>query len=109
MDWHDGMVSLVDAEALTAWVNDYLASWSPYEIAGLPVECRPRRLRDVDDIEHWYQTLSESYCAGAALGPNADLYLKLLSFFSDATQRARELASGAPPQPGGETAPDTLA
>jgi hypothetical protein len=90
-DWQDGMASLSSAKALTAWVNDYLASWSPYEIAGLPEECRPRRLIDADDIEHWYLLLSESFCAGAALGPNAELYLRMLAFFADATQRLSEL------------------
>jgi hypothetical protein len=93
------MASLVSGAALTSWVNDYLASWSPYEIAGLPQKCRPRRLIDADDIEHWYLLLSEGYCAEAALGANGELYLKMLSFFSAASQRARELGYGSPVRP----------
>lgn len=90
-NWHSGLASRDNEPELTSWVNDYLASWDPSEIAGLPEAFRPGRLRDAGDIEHWQRVLSDAYCAGAALDDNADRYAKMLSMFSAAVERAREL------------------
>lgn len=90
-DWKDSLARCHDGPSLLVWINDRLARWSFTEIAALPEACRPRRVREVSDIAHWHAVLTESYCGGGALGPNAEVHDRMLQLFAAAIARAREL------------------
>jgi hypothetical protein len=79
------------AQGITAWVNDRLAEWTFHELASIDEPCRPRRARDIDDIAHWHGVLTESYCAGGALRPNAELHQRMMDLFAAAHARAMQL------------------
>lgn len=41
--------------------RDYLATWTPDELAHLPVQCRPGRIKDEQDIDQLHVRLVEEY------------------------------------------------
>ncbi len=90
-DWNESLAQCGDRQSLVSWINDRLARWSFSELAALPEACRPRRVREVNDIAHWHAALAESYCGGGALGPHAEVHNRMLQLFAAALARAREL------------------
>lgn len=79
------------APTLVSWINDRLAGWSFNELAAIDESCRPQRVRDVHDIAHWHGILTESYCTGGVLRPNADLHQRMMELFAAAHARATKL------------------
>lgn len=84
------------AEALTerdvvSCVRDHLALWSPEEIAHLPEDCRPRRIRDGEDIDRWAFALAQAHCGTPAEGDDEYLLTKMLVFVTQAAMRLTQL------------------
>ena len=52
--------ALTEAEVV-ATTRDYLALWSPTELARFPVECRQIRIDTQADIARWRETLAAGY------------------------------------------------
>lgn len=80
-----------NAQGIVSWINDRLAEWSFSELAAIEEPCRPRKVRDVDDIEHWHRVLTESYCDGGALRPESELLRQMMELFTAAYVRAAQL------------------
>jgi hypothetical protein len=78
--------------------RDYLATWTPPELALLPERCRPARLRDAEDVESLHSTLVEEYRVTRVSGMELELLQRLTSFIVRASIRLSELA---PPSSGG--------
>ena len=89
--WHDAISHAPDRKALAALVNDYLAMWSPAEMARLPANCRPDRIRGVEDIAYWRQILSDRYCSGAVHDQDSGTLSRLIGFLNAAAERLGEL------------------
>ena len=53
---------------VVAVARDYLATWTPEELALLPVAVRPGTLRDEQDVEDLHATLVEEYRGTKATG-----------------------------------------
>lgn len=51
--WQSRIRSARDDEAVVSVVVDYGAAWSPGDIACLPRNCWPGRVRDRDDVAAW--------------------------------------------------------
>jgi hypothetical protein len=82
--------------------RDYLATWSPEEIARLPHDCRPGRLRDASDIEELHACAVDAYRATRASGEELRALQLLTSFLVRASQRIvalREDDPAPPPEP----------
>ena len=73
--------------------RDYIATWTPEELALLPEECRPGRIRDDKDIEELHGTLVDVYRASRATGPALEALQRITSFFVRASIRLSELAN----------------
>lgn len=71
--------------------REYLASWSPVTLASVPEDCRPGRIKGVDDVYFWRDQLLGKYCEGAARGHAESLIRDLLAYFSAAAERAEAL------------------
>jgi hypothetical protein len=71
--------------------REYLASWYHGDLALIPEECRPTRVRDTDDLHYWSERLAESFCEGAVHGEKPDLHRQMLAFFMAAARRSGEL------------------
>lgn len=88
------------ADTLTAviWVvKDFVASWTPIELAALPIDCRPGRMGDADDVTFLaYRLVREQL---QAQGEQRELHA-MAHFFSLASTRLTVLLA----QPQGMTA-----
>ena len=71
--------------------REYLASWIHGDLALIPEECRPTRIRDTDDLHYWSERLAESFCEGAVHGEKPDRHREMLSFFMAAARRSDAL------------------
>jgi len=65
--------------------RDFLAQFSPYEIALLPETCRPPRLKDANDVSEYAFALVLHHCDHAG-APDYAVH-RLVGFFSNATVR----------------------
>jgi len=98
----DDAKSSLEVVAIT---RDYLATWTPSEIARLPERCRPGRLRDETDVENLHGMLVEEYRTSRATGDDLKALQELTSILVRASIRIAELAedgakgtaSGSPP------------
>ena|SRR5258708_7902652 len=59
--WYRQIDNAKGALEVVGILRDYLANWTPEEVALLPVSCRPGRLRDEQDVELLHACLVEAY------------------------------------------------
>jgi hypothetical protein len=81
---------------LLSVARDYVDSWEPEELALLPDEARPQRIKGVDDLAYWHQRLVDGYCRMPLANPGIESLRDMLHFFAFAIRRAAEL-EGVPP------------
>ena len=95
----DWKALLDDAETerdLVVLARDYLAMWTPQEIAELPVDCRPGPVRDGEDITYWAFEFTRRQIAATEDDPAlAARLLKLRTFFSHAAERLSFVTAAA--------------
>lgn len=89
--WHHELMCPLDERGLVSLANDFLASWTPAEVAVLPRACRPPRMRNLEDVHHWRHLLAEAYCGGAVYAPEIEPFRRMLSFFIAASDRAAQI------------------
>ena len=80
---------------VVAVTRDYIASWTPHELAFLPVDCRPGKIRDRSDIEFLHDKLVDEYRDSKATGEALTRLQELTSFIVRATIRSAELTEDA--------------
>jgi hypothetical protein len=67
--------------------RDYLATWTPKDLAKLPRECRPGRVKSPGDIEQLHASLVEEYRQNRLSGEELSALQRLTSFIVRATVR----------------------
>lgn len=88
--WHGRLESALSSEDIVGIARDFLAGFSPYEIAALPAPCKPpAKLVDADDVTAYAFELVRHDCEHDAA--SAELVHKLAAFFSDASIRLSQL------------------
>lgn len=97
--WYRLLDSARNSLEVVAIARDYLATWTPEEIARLPDAVRPKKLRDERDIEDLHSALVDEYRDTAATGLALDALQRLTTFMVRATIRISELTE---PKPTGE-------
>ena len=95
-DWRNLILSSSHETEVLELVRDHLARWSPEEIARLPVECRPPRIRDAEDISRWAFDLASTHCAQGSQGSDNPMLERMLEFVTQAAIRLSELRAEAP-------------
>jgi hypothetical protein len=91
IDWAQKIGLVRSQLELLELSREYLASWFHGDLALIPEECRPTRIRDTDDLHYWSERLAESFCAGALHGEKPDLHRQMLAFFMTAAARSEAL------------------
>src|SRR5688572_26885439 len=71
--------------------RDYLATWTPDELARLPVQCRPGRIRDEQDIDQLHGRLVEEYGRSRLSGEALAALQRMTSFIVRASVRIAQL------------------
>jgi hypothetical protein len=73
-------------------IRDFLATWTPTELALLPEACRPSRVRDEEDLESLHSSLVEAYRTTRASGNALEALQRLTSFVVRASIRVAEIS-----------------
>jgi hypothetical protein len=66
--WFQQMDNARDPAEVVTIVRDYIATWTPQEIAKLPVEVRPQRVRSAEDIDELHACAVDAYRTTRASG-----------------------------------------
>lgn len=87
--WHTRLNEAARIEHVVGVVRDYLAQWSPVDLARLPGPCRPGRIVDADDITLYALILvKEEFNRD----PKGDAALTLMAcFFAAASRRVSQI------------------
>ena len=93
--------------------RDYLATWTPDELARLPVQCRPGRIRDEQDIEQLHVRLVEEYGRSRPSDETLAALQRITSFIVRASVRMAQLQAEdaapvndeEPPRPSARNSP----
>jgi hypothetical protein len=107
-NWHrqiDDAKSVAEAVSIA---RDFLATWSPEELARLPMRCRPGRIRDELDIAELHGRLADEYRTTRASGDELTTLQVLTSFMVRVSVRIAQLGGDtsipASPTPNSECA-----
>lgn len=87
-EWHQRIAHTDSIDRLLELARVYLATWSPESLGKVPEDCRPSRVKGVDDIFFWRDRLVDVYCGGAVKDDSDSLIRDLLGFFAEAGDRA---------------------
>ena len=90
--WYRLLEGARNSLEVVAIARDYLATWTPDEIALLPATVRPGKLRDERDVEELHSALVDEYRTTLATGAPLDALQRLTTFMVRATIRIAELA-----------------
>ena len=71
--------------------RDYLATWTPDELARLPVQCRPGRIKDEQDIDQLHVRLVEEYGRSRLSGEALAALQRITGFIVRASVRIAQL------------------
>ena len=95
-DWRNLILASTQEEEVVGLVRDHMARWSPEEIARLPEECRPQRIRDAEDISRWAFELASTHCAQSLTADEDGLLDRMLEFVTQAAMRLSALKAEEP-------------
>ena len=76
---------------LLALVRDYLSEWRPEELAPFPIECRPGKLVDSQDLSDFALDLTRAYVAVNLSAQQQRAIEEMDAFVGQACQRMAEL------------------
>ena len=91
VSWFRLLDSARNSLEVVAIARDYVATWTPEEIAKLPTSVRPGRLRDESDVEYLHGRLVDEYRQTRVTGAALEALQKLTSFMVRASIRVAEL------------------
>jgi len=75
--------------------REYLATWHPEELALLPAECRPGRIKNHADVEALHSCLVEEYRSNRLTGERYSTLQRMTSFVVRASVRLAQLQAEA--------------
>ena len=93
--WHHMIDEANSIDMVIALSRDYLACWTPQDLALIPERARPTGVKGTDDLAFWHQRLVDCYCTGSAKSRECEQVRNMLHFFACALQKSAEL-SGVP-------------
>jgi hypothetical protein len=87
--WIGQIENAHSTDEVVAIVRDYIALWSPEEIAALPVPVRPGRVRDEADVADLHDRLVEAYRTTRASGDALATLQRLTGFMAQPRSASR--------------------
>ena len=94
--WQVQIDNAATADEVLSVARDYFALWSPEELARLPAECRPGRLRDASDLEDLNRAAVDAFRETRAGGEDLELLQKLTAIVGRACIRLAQLRDRGP-------------
>ena len=89
--WFRQLNSARSVVELIKVVREFLATWSPTDLARLPEHCRPDRMKTEQDLEDLHTRLVETFRTSAATGEDLAMLQRMTSFVVRAAVRLSEL------------------
>jgi hypothetical protein len=89
--WHRQIDDAASVAEVVSIARDFLATWTPQELARLPAECRPGKIRDESDIAELHARLAEEYRTTRASGDELTTLQLITSFMVRTSVRIAEL------------------
>jgi hypothetical protein len=89
--WHRQIDDAASVAEVVSIARDFLATWTPPELARLPEECRPGKIRDESDIAELHARLAEEYRTTRASGDELTTLQVITSFMVRTSVRIAEL------------------
>ena len=86
--WQGRLNECVEPHDVVMTAKDFLAQWTPEEIASMPEACRPKRLVDADDVSTYALDLARAQCEGVS--PLVD---KMAVFMTSAALRLAQITA----------------
>jgi hypothetical protein len=99
ISWLGQLENAQSVGTVVAIARDYLALWSPEEIAMLPPAVRPGRLRDAADVTDLHGRLVEEYRTTRASGNELAALQRLTGFLARASVRIAQLGDATADTP----------
>ena len=96
MHWFRQIDDANSAREVVAVTRDYLATWTPKDLAKLPRECRPGRVKSPGDIEQLHACLVEEYRQNRLAGEELSALQRLTSFVVRASIRLAQFDDESP-------------
>jgi hypothetical protein len=79
--WRRALESAATTAEILATLRDFLATLTPAELARIPEECRPLRIKAEDDVEYWTFRLAQLIGSPPAEPVDAKLAQRILNVF----------------------------
>lgn len=92
--WFRQIDAATSAAEVVAVARDYLATWTPKDLAKLPRECRPGRVKSRGDLEQLHASLVEEYRLNRLAGEELSALQRLTSFVVRACVRLAQFDGG---------------
>ena len=89
-DWNLRLRGAYSNREVISLARDFIAQWTPAEIADLPESCRPGQLKGADDLAYYAFALAKEERKSAAYTPRLATFA---SFFAAASLRLSEIAA----------------
>jgi hypothetical protein len=86
--WQHRLEEAATAEAVLHVVNDFLAPWTPEEIAQLPADCRPGVFEDTEQVNLYALKLARRHTIGIG---EVSVMHRMATFFTKAALRAFQI------------------
>lgn len=89
--WHGQIDDAKSVAEVVSIARDFLATWTPQELARLPAHCRPGKIRDESNIAELHGRLAEEYRTTRASGDELTTLQLITSFMVRTSVRIAEL------------------
>jgi hypothetical protein len=93
--WQGRLEAATSREDVVDVARDFLALVTPEEVARMPVDCRPGKLVDGEDVANYAVMLARRSCDPDCFGDHN--LQRVAAFFGDALGRLSQLAPAAAP------------
>lgn len=90
LTWQDRLDAANDEGEVVSVVRDFLAQLSPQDLCRLPLDCRPGKLVDGEDVTSYGFALMRSACGSS--DPTSVMIHRLVAFVTDACVRLAQIA-----------------
>src|SRR5688572_23303316 len=97
--WFQQLDNSRDTAEVVSIVRDYFATWTPQEIARLPVQARPQRTRATEDVEELHACAVEAYRTTRASGDELTALQLMTGFLVRASMRLAHLRNAGADEP----------
>lgn len=88
VSWQQRLGSALTEDEIVRLAKDYLASWTPEELAKLPLNCRPGAIKDGEDVASYAFAMVQRQCMA---GPHEAELDRMAAFFAAASHRISQI------------------